>query len=98
MWSDKAAVVDCLYIQLATLSWFLVVFCSRIDVYVLYETCDLSCSLRFRDNLLELRIYYESLTFSDVKQVPSYDLYSLLGKQHILLSPPRTLKLTCPHC
>jgi len=32
-----------------------------------------------RDNLLELRIYYESLTFSDVKQVPSYDLYSLLG-------------------
>lgn len=92
MWSDKAAVVDCLYIQLATLSWFLVVFCSRIDVY------DLSCSLRFRDNLLELRIYYESLTFSDVKQVPSYDLYSLLGKQHILLSPPRTLKLTYPHC
>ena len=36
--------------------------------------------LCFRDNLLELRIYYESLTFSDVKQVPSYDLYSLLGK------------------
>ncbi|RMX47500.1 hypothetical protein pdam_00002209 [Pocillopora damicornis] len=32
-----------------------------------------------RDNLLELRIYFESLTYSDVKQVPSYDLYNLLG-------------------
>ncbi|XP_078356042.1 acid-sensing ion channel 2-like [Oculina patagonica] len=39
----------------------------------------LCCSLLFRDNLLELRIYYESLTFSDVRQVASYDLYSLLG-------------------
>lgn len=38
----------------------------------------------YRDNLLELRIYYESLTYSDVRQVPSYDLYSLLGKQHII--------------
>ena len=54
----------------------------------------LSCCLRFRDNLLELRIYYESLTFSDVRQVPSYDLYSLLGKQHIPLSPHRAVKLT----
>ena len=40
----------------------------------------MQCCLYFRDNLLELRVYYESLTYSDVKQVPSYDLYSLLGK------------------
>ena len=39
---------------------------------------------RLRDNLLELKIYYESLTYSDVKQVPSYDLYSLLGKFNVL--------------
>ena len=39
---------------------------------------------RLRDNLLELKIYYESLTYSDVKQVPSYDLYSLLGKFKVL--------------
>lgn len=32
-----------------------------------------------RDNLLELKIYFESLTYSEVKQVPSYDLFSLLG-------------------
>ena len=38
--------------------------------------------LHFRDNLLELRIYFESLTYSDVKQVPSYDLYNLLGGYH----------------
>lgn len=37
--------------------------------------------LNFRDNLLELRIYFESLTYSDVRQVPSYDLYSLLGRK-----------------
>ncbi|KAK3748779.1 hypothetical protein QZH41_013515 [Actinostola sp. cb2023] len=32
-----------------------------------------------RDNLLELKIYYEDLTFKDIHQVPSYDLFSLLG-------------------
>ena len=50
--------------------------------------------LHFRDNLLELRVYYESLTFSDVKQVPSYDLYSLLGEQHTVSKPLENLK-TC---
>ncbi|EDO48656.1 predicted protein [Nematostella vectensis] len=32
-----------------------------------------------RDNLIEIKIYYEDLTYFDVQQVPSYDLYSLLG-------------------
>ena len=40
--------------------------------------------LNFRDNLLELRIYFESLTYSDVRQVPSYDLYSLLGRKLLI--------------
>lgn len=64
-----------------------------------YMKLVLSCFFsRFRDNLLELRIYYESLTFSDVRQVPSYDLYSLLGKQHILLSFARTLIIAHHDC
>ena len=33
-----------------------------------------------RDNYLELKIYYEDLTLYDVHQVPSYDMYGLLGK------------------
>ena len=51
---------------------------SRISYFLCFEFF----YLHFRDNLLELRIYFESLTYSDVKQVPSYDLYNLLGGYH----------------
>lgn len=30
---------------------------------------------------MEINIYYESLTYKDITQVPSYDLFSLLGKR-----------------
>ena len=51
---------------------------SRISYFLCFDFF----YLYFRDNLLELRIYFESLTYSDVKQVPSYDLYNLLGGYH----------------
>ena len=55
---------------------------SRISYFLCFEFF----YLHFRDNLLELRIYFESLTYSDVKQVPSYDLYNLLGGYHFFIT------------
>ena len=29
---------------------------------------------------MQIKLYYEDLTYFDVQQTPSYDMYSLLGK------------------
>ena len=40
----------------------------------------LLCFAQNRTNLLDLRIYFEELSFEEIKQVPAYDSGSLQSK------------------
>lgn len=66
----------------ATLSYAL--YPSNVEADQLAKKRKLTGSLMenrqfLRENLMQIKLYYEDLTYFDVKQTPSYDMYSLLG-------------------